>query len=36
VFLENPDAEVFGIRIESFLLLDGVTNAQFEAVEQIK
>lgn len=33
-FLERPDAEVFGIKIESFLLLDGLTNAHFEALEQ--
>jgi nitroimidazol reductase NimA-like FMN-containing flavoprotein (pyridoxamine 5'-phosphate oxidase superfamily) len=29
-FVKDPDAEVFSIRIESFLLLEGLTNAHFE------
>ena len=35
-FFERPDAEIFGIKIESFLLMDGVTNAHFEAIEKAK
>jgi hypothetical protein len=35
-FFERPDAEVFSIRIASFLLMDGVTNAHFEAMERAK
>lgn len=31
-FLDQPDAEVFAIRITSFLLLDGLTDAYFEKV----
>jgi nitroimidazol reductase NimA-like FMN-containing flavoprotein (pyridoxamine 5'-phosphate oxidase superfamily) len=29
-FLAHPDAEVFSIKIRSFLLLDGLTDAHFE------
>ena len=29
-FMDNPEAEVFQINIESFLLLDGLTRASFE------
>ena len=35
-FLANPDAEIFGIKIKSFLLLDGLTNAHFEGLDQAK
>jgi len=31
-FATHPDAEIFLIRIESFLLLDGLTNAHFETL----
>ena len=31
-FADHPDAEVFSIRIHSFLLLDGLTNSYFETV----
>ena len=31
-FANHPDAEVFSIRIESFLLLDGLTDAYFETL----
>jgi nitroimidazol reductase NimA-like FMN-containing flavoprotein (pyridoxamine 5'-phosphate oxidase superfamily) len=31
-FADQPDAEVFSIRIHSFLLLDGLTNSHFETV----
>jgi nitroimidazol reductase NimA-like FMN-containing flavoprotein (pyridoxamine 5'-phosphate oxidase superfamily) len=31
-FANHPDAEVFSIRIHSFLLLDGLTHASFETV----
>ena len=31
-FLEHPDAEVFCIKIHSFLLLDGLTDAHFEEI----
>jgi nitroimidazol reductase NimA-like FMN-containing flavoprotein (pyridoxamine 5'-phosphate oxidase superfamily) len=31
-FLAHPDAEVFCIKIRSFLLLDGLTDAHFEAL----
>jgi nitroimidazol reductase NimA-like FMN-containing flavoprotein (pyridoxamine 5'-phosphate oxidase superfamily) len=31
-FANHPDAEVFSIRIHSFLLLDGLTNSYFEQV----
>jgi nitroimidazol reductase NimA-like FMN-containing flavoprotein (pyridoxamine 5'-phosphate oxidase superfamily) len=31
-FADHPDAEVFSIRIHSFLLLDGLTNSHFETV----
>jgi nitroimidazol reductase NimA-like FMN-containing flavoprotein (pyridoxamine 5'-phosphate oxidase superfamily) len=31
-FADHPDAEVFAIRIHSFLLLDGLTNSYFETV----
>lgn len=33
-FLANPDAEVICIKIRSFLLLDGLTNAHFEEVPE--
>ncbi len=33
-FLDHPDAEVFGIKIHSFLLLDGLTDAHFEEIPQ--
>ena len=32
-FATHPDAEVFSIRIKSFLLLEGPTKAHFETVE---
>jgi general stress protein 26 len=32
VFLADPDAEVICIKIRSFLLLDGLTDAHFEEV----
>jgi len=31
-FADHPDAEVFSIRIHSFLLLDGLTNSYFETL----
>lgn len=31
-FMNHPDAEIMCIRINSFLLLDGLTDAHFEAV----
>ncbi len=31
-FLQDPDAEMFSVKIESFLLLEGVSNAYFELV----
>ncbi|MEJ2724129.1 MAG: pyridoxamine 5'-phosphate oxidase family protein [Deltaproteobacteria bacterium] len=31
-FLAHPDAEVFCIKIRSFLLLDGLTDAHFEKI----
>jgi nitroimidazol reductase NimA-like FMN-containing flavoprotein (pyridoxamine 5'-phosphate oxidase superfamily) len=31
-FADHPDAEVFSIRIQSFLLLDGLTNSHFETL----
>lgn len=31
-FADHPDAEVFSIRIHSFLLLDGLTNSCFETL----
>jgi len=31
-FANHPDAEVFSIRIHSFLLLDGLTNSHFETL----
>jgi nitroimidazol reductase NimA-like FMN-containing flavoprotein (pyridoxamine 5'-phosphate oxidase superfamily) len=31
-FADHPDAEVFSIRIHSFLLLDGLNNAYFETL----
>jgi nitroimidazol reductase NimA-like FMN-containing flavoprotein (pyridoxamine 5'-phosphate oxidase superfamily) len=31
-FLAHPDAEVFCIKIRSFLLLDGLTDAHFEEI----
>jgi nitroimidazol reductase NimA-like FMN-containing flavoprotein (pyridoxamine 5'-phosphate oxidase superfamily) len=31
-FLDQPDAEVFAIRITSFLLLDGVTDSYYEEI----
>ncbi|MGD8226245.1 MAG: pyridoxamine 5'-phosphate oxidase family protein [Desulfobacteraceae bacterium] len=32
-FLNHPDAEILCIRVESFLLLDGLTDAYYETVE---
>ncbi len=32
-FLNDPDAEIFSIKIKSFQLLDGVKDAFFEAIE---
>jgi nitroimidazol reductase NimA-like FMN-containing flavoprotein (pyridoxamine 5'-phosphate oxidase superfamily) len=32
-FLNHPDAEIFCIRVESFLLLDGLTDAYYETVQ---
>jgi nitroimidazol reductase NimA-like FMN-containing flavoprotein (pyridoxamine 5'-phosphate oxidase superfamily) len=32
-FAEDPDAELIRIEIESFLLLEGLTNSHFEAVK---
>ncbi len=32
-FLDHPDAEILCIRVESFLLLDGLTDAHFEIVQ---
>ena len=32
VFLDDPDAETFSIKIKSYLLLDGLTEAHFEEV----
>jgi nitroimidazol reductase NimA-like FMN-containing flavoprotein (pyridoxamine 5'-phosphate oxidase superfamily) len=32
-FLDHPDAEILCIRVESFLLLDGLTDAHFETVQ---
>jgi nitroimidazol reductase NimA-like FMN-containing flavoprotein (pyridoxamine 5'-phosphate oxidase superfamily) len=31
-FLEYSDAEIFSIRVKSFLLLDGLTNAHFQEI----
>ncbi len=31
-FLDHPDAEIFCIRVVSFLLLDGLTEAHFETI----
>jgi general stress protein 26 len=33
-FLDHPDAEVIGIKIRSFLLLDGLTDAHFEEISK--
>jgi len=33
-FMDHPDAEVICIKIRSFLLLDGLTDAHFEEVPQ--
>jgi hypothetical protein len=33
-FLDHPDAEVLRIKIRSFLLLDGLTDAHFEEISQ--
>ena len=33
-FLDHPDAELICIKIRSFLLLDGLTNAHFEEVPE--
>jgi len=33
-FLDHPDAEVICIKIHSFLLLDGLTDAHFEEVSK--
>lgn len=32
-FAEHPDAEVFSIKVDSFLLLEGVKDAYFEMVD---
>ncbi|MCF8120325.1 MAG: pyridoxamine 5'-phosphate oxidase family protein [Deltaproteobacteria bacterium] len=32
VFLKDPDARILSVRLESFLLLDGLTEATYEAV----
>ena len=32
-FIENEDAEIFSVKVTSFLLLDGLTDAHFEAVD---
>ena len=32
-FLDHPDAEILCIKVESFLLLDGLTDAHYEAVQ---
>jgi nitroimidazol reductase NimA-like FMN-containing flavoprotein (pyridoxamine 5'-phosphate oxidase superfamily) len=32
-FLDHPDAEILCIRVESFLLLDGLTDAHYETVQ---
>jgi nitroimidazol reductase NimA-like FMN-containing flavoprotein (pyridoxamine 5'-phosphate oxidase superfamily) len=32
-FLNHPDAEIFCIRVESFLLLDGLIDAYYETVQ---
>ena len=32
-FLDHPNAEILCIRVESFLLLDGLTDAHFETVQ---
>jgi nitroimidazol reductase NimA-like FMN-containing flavoprotein (pyridoxamine 5'-phosphate oxidase superfamily) len=32
-FLEHPDAEILRIKVESFLLLDGLTDAHYEVVQ---
>ena len=31
-FIKNPDAQVFCIKVESFLLLEGLTDAYFETL----
>ncbi len=31
-FVDHPDAEIFSVKASSFLLLDGLTDAHFEAV----
>ena len=33
-FLDHPDAEVICIKIHSFLLLDGLTDAHFEEISK--
>lgn len=33
VFLKNPDAEIIPIHIQSFLLLDGLTDASYEELQ---
>lgn len=33
-FLDHPDAEVICIKIHSFLLLDGLTDAHFEEIPE--
>jgi nitroimidazol reductase NimA-like FMN-containing flavoprotein (pyridoxamine 5'-phosphate oxidase superfamily) len=33
VFLDHPDAEILCIRVESFLFLDGLTDAHYETVQ---
>jgi len=32
VFFDDPDTEVFGVSVSSFLLLDGLTEAYFEKI----
>ncbi len=34
-FLNDPDAEIFSIKTKSFQLLDGVTDAFFETIDQV-
>lgn len=32
-FLQKPDVEIFGIKVESFLLLEGLTKAHIEKID---
>ena len=32
-FLDHPDAEIFCVKVKSFLLLNGLTDAHYEAVQ---